>query len=148
MRLLFGLLLCALLFACTLDNTSYPTKLVEIKNNNSEFEVTLSTSVDLKAIKEKYHFTDQRVIGTVKTQSFKEQKISIEGAFDTNNQQKIGEDYLYKSVVNLKSKDGSTDLKHLLTEKDTIEMFLQLGFTEGRTYPTKPVFIPATAFLK
>lgn len=148
MRILFGLFLCWIPFSCQLDNKTYPSELVEIKKIDSDYHVILSTSVDLNEIKEKYNFTEERLIGQVKTQSFRDQKVIIKGSFDTNDQTKTGEKFTYKSTLEITPKDQTKQLKDVLSDKDTLEVFLQLGFPEGRTYPTKSVVIPASYVLK
>ena len=147
MRKLFGLLFFGLLFSCHLDNKTYASELVEIKKNKGNFEITLSTNADLKSIQEKYRFPDQRVIGHIKTQSFKEQKVRIKGIFDSKNAKKIGNSYSYQSTVEILPQDSNKQLSEVLTPQDTLEVFLQLGFPDGRTYPTKSVLIPASEIL-
>lgn len=139
----FILIFLFLLISCSMDNTPYPLQLESIEKTAHEYVITLSTEVNLDKIKRKHHFTEQRMIGLLKKRHPEKGDAKLLGNFDTSYQTKKGNRYYYQCKAKFESKE--TNLK-AFDKNDTLNVYLQLSYDMGRTYPTKSVAIPAKAF--
>lgn len=125
-----------------MDNRSHTLQLEDIKKVNDHFILTLSTDVNLYAIKQKHQFSEQRVIAHLKNETIHNRSIQIIGDFDSKKHlQKEGK-YYYQANLFLKNTTQEEGIKNL-NSKDTIIAFLQLSYKMGRTYPTLPIEFPA-----
>ena len=129
--------------SCAMDNTSYPLQLESIEKSEQDYIIYLSTEIDLDVIKNKHHFTEQRLIGLLKKRIPEQNDLKLFGNFNTSEQIKKGNRYYYRCKA--KFENSGLAMK-TLNKNDSLEVYLQLSYDMGRTYPTKSITIPVQAF--
>lgn len=144
----YAIISCFLLLtACLVDNKTYPLKMGSLHKIDQNYQLIVSTEINLDELNTKQEFTEQQFIGEIKNRDFRDKSIIITGTFDTKNQKKIEIRYFYTVDLMITDREKQKDLTYQLTEKDTISGFLQLSYEMGRTYPTKSIDLPADLFL-
>lgn len=144
MKFLYFLILTSLCVSCSMDNKAYPLQLEKIIKQDSIYQLTVSTEVDLNAIKNKHQFSEERFICNIKTRDFRAQNLQFDGKFSTSSQKEVDGKYYY--TVHLKMIENQKNVP--LTKNDTLTGYLQLSYKSGRTYPTKNVTIPAEKIIE
>ncbi len=143
MKNIFYCLILILIASCSMDNKSYPIELKSITKKENNYQIVVSSEIDLNEIKSSHHFTTERFVADLKNKKFDQQDFVFEGSFHTENQQKINNLYYYTINLKIRNKKGLNKL----TPNDTIKGYLQLSYHNGRTYPTKSIEIPASKIL-
>lgn len=146
MKAIYLLTLSVLFINCSLDNKSYPIQLENIKKENDKYRIEVSLEKNLLEIKNKHQFSEEKIIGSLPTRNLQDKNVIIIGDFSTAEQKLKENRYYYQGNIIFTNKNDNDNTVKELNDNDTIELFLQLSYQDGRTYPTKSLKIPAKKF--